>query len=211
MRGLRHVFATCLLYIDHMIRFIALMALIAAGTCRADIYVRTTDTEDGEISLTNLPADSAYMLLIADQEKAATPRQERDEIELDSDKLPYDHLVKQAAASTQLEPALIHAMIAVESGHQAKARSIKGAQGLMQLMPDTSKAYAVNDPYNPAQNILAGARYLKSLLTLYGGDLSLALAAYNAGPQNVNRYGRQIPPFTETRNYVARVLRKYRS
>lgn len=117
----------------------------------------------------------------------------------------YEKEIITAAAETGLSPNLIASMIKQESGGNAKAVSSKGAQGLMQLMPDTAKELGVTDPYDPAQNIAAGAKYLKQQLDKYGGDLKTALAAYNAGPSNVDKYG-GIPPFAETQNYVSKVM-----
>lgn len=124
--------------------------------------------------------------------------------------LPYNHEVMIAAEATQLEPAFIHAVIAAESQHNARAISKKGASGLMQLMPATARRFNVLNQYDPQQNILAGSRYLKELSNLFNGDLSLILAAYNAGPTAVQKYHGQIPPYFETLNYVPKVLKYYR-
>ena len=123
---------------------------------------------------------------------------------------PYADEIVAAADANGLEPALIDAVIAVESNHNPTALSPKGAQGLMQLMPDTSRRFGVADPWHPEQNIDGGARYLSELLDKFDHDLPLALAAYNAGEQTVLRYGRQVPPFRETRSYVKRVMAIYR-
>lgn len=116
----------------------------------------------------------------------------------------YDALIEQAAANFSLRPDLVRAVIQVESGFDPRARSPKGAMGLMQLMPATAAEYGVRNPYDPADNVRGGAAYLRSLLDRYG-DETLALAAYNAGPTAVDRYGTAVPPYQETRNYVARV------
>jgi soluble lytic murein transglycosylase-like protein len=113
------------------------------------------------------------------------------------------------APSTGLEPQLLVAVISTESGFRAKAVSAKGAQGLMQLMPATARRLGVTDPFDPEQNVRGGARYLTELLRLFNGDLPLALAAYNAGENAVLKHGRAIPPYPETRQYVARVMEKY--
>ncbi len=119
-----------------------------------------------------------------------------------------EQLVNQNAATFQVDPALIKAVIANESGFNASATSSAGAMGLMQLMPGTASELGVADAYDPAQNVAGGTRYLKGLLQRFNGDLHLAIAAYNAGPQAVEKYG-GIPPFTETQNYVQSVLGSY--
>ncbi len=116
----------------------------------------------------------------------------------------FDAEILQAALDNGVEPALIRAIIHAESAYQADAVSPKGAQGLMQLMPDTAKMLQVSDPFNPANNIDGGTRYLAELLQQFNGDITLATAAYNAGPGAVSKYG-GVPPYEETREYVRRV------
>ena len=117
----------------------------------------------------------------------------------------YDTIIKAAAHEYQLDPDLVHAVIRAESGYDPLSTSSAGAQGLMQLMPQTGATLGVTDPYDPEQNVRAGARYLSGQLRSFG-DLELALAAYNAGPGAVRRYS-GIPPYAETQQYVQRVLR----
>jgi hypothetical protein len=117
---------------------------------------------------------------------------------------PYSDIVDEVAARHGVSARLVNAMIRVESGYQPGARSRKGAMGLMQLMPETARQYAVRDPYEPRSNIEAGIKHLRSLLEQF--TLPLALAAYNAGEAAVRRFG-GIPPYPETRNYVRQVLR----
>jgi hypothetical protein len=114
----------------------------------------------------------------------------------------YRAEIDEAAAATGLPPELIVAVIYHESGGNPRAVSRAGARGLMQLMPRTARGLGVSDPFDPRQNIMGGARYLRGQLDRFGGNLALALAAYNAGPRNVYKYKRDIPPFRETRNYV---------
>lgn len=115
------------------------------------------------------------------------------------------NLIQQTAAKYSLDPSLLAAVVQQESGGNPTAVSKVGAQGLMQLMPATAASLGVSDPFDPVQNLDGGARYLSGLLSQYGGDTSLALAAYNAGPGNVAKYN-GIPPFPETQGYVSRIL-----
>lgn len=125
---------------------------------------------------------------------------------------PFAREIAKAANEFKVDPALVHAVIRVESGYNVSARSEKGAQGLMQLLPETARRFGVATGdllWNPERNIRAGVAYLRTLLDLFEHDLSLVLAAYNAGENAVLRYGRRIPPFAETRNYVPKVLAIY--
>ena len=118
---------------------------------------------------------------------------------------PYGEFIRAAAEKHGVDEALITRVIAVESNFNPKAVSPKQAQGLMQLLPQTAAQYSVANVFDPAQNIEGGTHYLKDLLEKYRGNLALALAAYNAGPDEVERYG-GIPPFAETQNYVKRII-----
>lgn len=118
-------------------------------------------------------------------------------------------IVQQAGCAQGVDPDLLHAVIAVESGYSSHAVSPRGAQGLMQLMPATARSYGVTHPFDMAQNIHAGARHLRHLLDQFGQDPALALAAYNAGAGAVMRHQRRIPPYAETLAYVPRVLRHW--
>ena len=123
-------------------------------------------------------------------------------------KAPYRELVEAAAARYKVDADLITSVIAVESNFDPKALSPKNARGLMQLLPETAERLGVQNIYDPQENINAGTRYLRELLQRYNNDLALALAAYNAGPERVQQYGR-VPPFEETLSYVRRVKRSY--
>lgn len=124
---------------------------------------------------------------------------------------PYANLIHAAAHDVALDPALVHAVIHVESGYNQKAVSPKGAIGLMQLMPDTARRYGVTNPAkSPEANLRAGTLYLKELMQMFEGRLDLVLAAYNAGEKAVQHYGLRIPPYAETQAYVPAVMAKYR-
>ena len=117
----------------------------------------------------------------------------------------FDAIIVREATRHEVRPELVRAVIRVESAFDPRARSPVGAMGLMQLMPGTAADLRVADPYDPAQNIRGGVTYLRQLLDRYDDNEELALAAYNAGPEAVARHGNQVPPFRETRNYLARV------
>ena len=117
----------------------------------------------------------------------------------------YQSLIEEHASLNAISADLVRAVIQAESAFNPRALSPKGAMGLMQLMPDTAAEFGVRDPYNPGENVRAGVRYLKQLLDKYDGRVELALAAYNAGPGAVKKYGGKVPPYRETQNYVAKI------
>jgi soluble lytic murein transglycosylase-like protein len=116
----------------------------------------------------------------------------------------YNDLIAEAALAYELDPELIRAVMRAESAFRANVVSPVGAQGLMQIMPALAEEMGVTDPFDPRQNIMAGSRYLRQLLDSHQGNVTLALASYNAGPGNVARY-KGVPPFKETRNYVKKI------
>jgi soluble lytic murein transglycosylase-like protein len=117
----------------------------------------------------------------------------------------YDDLIREAAEEYHLEPSLIRSVMRTESAFNPFAVSTAGAMGLMQLMPEIQKAFGVDDPFDPRQNIMAGARLLRELLDQHHGNLVLTIASYNAGPTAIANHGNKVPPFRETQNYVKRV------
>ena len=192
---------------------LATLVLMACGLisniAQADILIDLENTD--EVSISNTQLDAHYTLKIEepDSQLALINTQLKTASAIKINQLPYNDEVLLAAKATTIDPALIHAVITVESKHNAKASSVKGAYGLMQLMPATAQRFNVRDKHNAKQNILAGAQYLRELLKAFNGDLNLSLAAYNAGPNAVYKYGGRIPPYKETLEYVPKVLRFY--
>ena len=129
--------------------------------------------------------------------------------ELKARRIELEPLVQRVAIANGVHPALLKAVIEVESGFNAKALSSKGAIGLMQVMPTTASRYGQYDLYSPEENLAVGARYLRDLIVLFKGDIRLAVAAYNAGENAVIRNGGRIPPYAETQQYVPMVMDRY--
>jgi soluble lytic murein transglycosylase-like protein len=177
----------------------------------ADIYALTD--ADGAISLSNVPTDERYTVLIAAPRQTVAAAASVTVVRTNKTglarKAGYDQVVDEVSRSHGLESALLHAVISVESSYNPKAMSSKGAAGLMQLMPQTAKRYGVADSFDPRENLNGGARYLKDLLRMFNNDTRLALAAYNAGEHAVMKYGNRIPPYRETLRYVPRVMDFY--
>ena len=122
----------------------------------------------------------------------------------------YSPIIETAAKAHGVETALVHAVITAESGYNPRAVSRAGAQGIMQLMPDTARRFGVQNSFDATQNIQGGVKYLRELLTMFNGNRELALAAYNAGENAVIRAGNRVPPYAETMHYVPKVLGIYR-
>jgi soluble lytic murein transglycosylase len=169
----------------------------------ADIY-RFVDG-DGVVHYSNTQPDGKFTLYLREGTKAG-PRAPASSLPSESWMTGY---VDRVSRANDLPPALIHAIIKAESNGQRKAVSPKGAKGVMQLMPFTSKRMRVIDPFDPIENIEGGVRYVKELLVSFEGDLINTIAAYNAGPAAVRKYG-GVPPYQETRLYVRRVMDLYR-
>src|SRR5437870_6153746 len=177
-------------------------AVVTAATpAAAQVYKRTAP--DGTTYFTNVQPNPSY------QRAAYTPAPTRvAQRPSSADYGAYSQEIAEAAARYAVPERLIWAVIRVESGFDHRAVSRKGARGLMQLMPETAAILGVRDSFNPRENIHAGARHLRALMERFGYDLPLAIAAYNAGEKPVLAF-RGIPPYPETREYVARVLRLY--
>lgn len=169
-----------------------LLGMLVAGIspAGADIY-RYVDA-DGKMHFTDTPTHGRWSMYLKERAPEGPQLQS------------YRDLIRRHANSFRLEEALVKAVIKVESNYQSRVVSSKGAQGLMQLIPETARDLKVHNPFDPSENIRGGSEYLRRMLDLFDNDLELALAAYNAGPSTVQRYG-GIPPYEETRNYVTRV------
>jgi soluble lytic murein transglycosylase-like protein len=152
-----------------------------------------------EIAVANQPAPGITPNLMAESSSQAWS----------TGNAKIDNLIRHYGAQHGVDPYLIYCLMSQESTFVASATSPKGAQGLMQLMPGTAARYGVTNPYDVAQNIAGGTRYLKDLLKMFNGRVDLALAGYNAGEGAVMKYGNNIPPYDETRNYVRLILKRY--
>lgn len=172
-------------------RLIGGVLCLWAAAAAAEVTVSTTPS--GETVFTNTPSAAARTTV------CSVPRPRS---------ASYESIVRDHADRQQLDPKLVHAVIRAESAYDPRAVSSKGAMGLMQLMPETARELEVDDAFDPESNIAAGTRYLRRMLDQFEGQLELALAGYNAGPEAVRRFG-GIPPFAETRRYIERILREY--
>lgn len=189
-----------------MVKIITIfLILILAQLASADIY-KYVD-ENGVICYTDTPAGR----------QANRVHREKDSISPQPNQVPrkrsgsssdYQSIVHEKASLYDLDPSLVKAVIKAESNWNCDAVSPKGAMGLMQLMPATASEMNVSNPFDPEENIEGGTKYLRYLIERFNGDLTLALAAYNAGPKTVEKYG-YVPPISETRHYVNKVLSQY--
>ncbi len=191
---------------------VAISSFALVPPAGAEVY-RYVD-EDGVVHFTNVPNDPRYRSI--EPRKGSTSRKTSRKNKKKGASIPvkrlildsYDDHIKEASQRFNIPEALIKAVIVVESNFAPMAVSHAGAQGLMQLMPDTAVEMGVEDVFDPRQNILGGTRYLRMLANSFEGDLVLTLASYNAGQKAVNRH-MDIPPIAETQRYVRRVLQLY--
>jgi soluble lytic murein transglycosylase-like protein len=173
-------------------------AWLAPAGLQAEIYQYVSP--NGTIALTNVPSDARYRKIEVESARFHSILSERE----------LEPLIKRHSSQQQLHPALIRAVIKAESNFDPRAVSRAGAIGLMQLMPQTAVRLDVRDMFDPDENVGGGTKYLRQLLDRFHGNLPLALAAYNAGENIVDRY-QSLPPIDETRQYVRKVLRYYRT
>jgi soluble lytic murein transglycosylase-like protein len=176
-------------------------SLVSAVPADAQIYSWRDDA--GTMVLSNKPREGAASVVSYAVPKTEAVRATRS-APAERGRL-YDEVIVEHSRMHNIRPDLVRAVVQVESAFNPYAVSPKGAQGLMQLMPATSQALGVLNPFNPIENIRAGVRYLRQLLDRYNNDEALALAAYNAGPVAVAKYGEKVPPYRETRDYVTKV------
>ena len=199
----RSIAATCLALAG------ALGLAVVAPAAQADVW-KFVDRY-GVVHLSDRPMGPGSELLVRGKKrvKNRSVSSRHSPGDLKENEKRYTRLIDRVSRELSLDRNLVHAVVRVESAFDPQAVSRAGAVGLMQLMPQTAKAYGVTNRRDPAQNLQAGTRYLRYLLGLFKNDLSLALAAYNAGEGTVKRYGNRIPPYKETQNYVRKVLAFY--
>jgi len=196
----------------------ALATALAVGMAWAQpvqAQIFGTVRADGTVVLTNLPTSSrspGLRVIVAKQSEPASAGAESAHAAGTGviDMSRFGDIISEAGRKWNVQPELLQAIIAVESGFNPRAVSRKGARGLMQLMPETARRFATGDLFDPRTNVHAGAQYLRLLLDLFGGNIELALAAYNAGENAVIRAGYRIPAFAETQSYVPAVMAHYR-
>lgn len=180
---------------------LVLLALAPVGTARLGAEIYTWVDNDGVIHIANRPKGSNTPV-IRRATAGSTRLNQPTARAAAGDR--YDEIIRRAAARYDLDYSLVKAVVHAESAFNPRAVSRKGAQGLMQLMPQTARGLGVSDVFDPEENILGGSRYLRKMLDRYNHDLPLSLAAYNAGPGAVDRTG-GVPPYRETQDYIRRV------
>jgi len=181
---------------------------VFAAPAAADIY-KYVD-KHGRVILTDTPRNSNYKRLVKTWKGWEESRSRIALEDFHKNRKLHTPAIDRYARRYGLPVPLLHAVITAESAYDPNAISRAGAVGLMQLMPETARRYGVADRRNPADNIDGGTRYLRDLLVMFDYDLTLALAAYNAGEGTVRKYGNRVPPYSETRNYINTVITYYR-
>src|SRR5687767_12525766 len=179
----------------------AVLAATVAFASDADAQIYTRKNANGTVEATNVPDGGDFRLTYPGKGTLIHSRAWKLRPSYNGE---FNHHINAAAGAHAVSVDLVRAIIQVESGFDYLATSTKGAQGLMQLMPATSRDLGVSNAFDPRQNIFAGVRYLRMMLDTFRGDIGLAAAAYNAGPNAVLRYG-GVPPYKETQNYVAKI------
>lgn len=191
--------------------WVAIAALVAGllplSPAQADVFMHTGP--DGTPVFSDRRTDPAMQRVLRTDGAADPPPAVAVPNASAQSRPQLDRAISAAAQSNRVDPLLLHALVAVESGYNTRAVSPKGASGLTQLMPATARQYGVSDSFDVVQNLDAGARLLRDLLDRFSDNTHLALAAYNAGAGAVIAHGNRIPPYAETRRYVPEVLRRY--
>lgn len=184
----------------NILRGLWMLLLIITGThvnAIADIYMYIDS--NGILHFSNVPTSSQYRLYIKERPGGSLEQ---------GNSRRFDRIIREASKIHGISEPLLRAIIKAESNFNPRAVSKKGAKGLMQIMPKNFNTLNIRNPFNPRENIMGGAKYFKILHTRYNGKLPLVLAAYNAGPNMVDKY-KKIPPFPETQNYVKKVMKYY--
>ena len=176
------------------------LLMSSASAALAEIY-KYTD-ERGVMHFTNMPTNSKYRPVVPGKKSSIIFGSSVNDHQ-------YDHIIRMLCREHQMDFSLVKAVIKAESAFNPRAVSRKGAQGLMQLMPGTARDLCVDDPFDPYDNLQGGVRYLRQMLDIFNGNVTLAVAAYNAGPGAVQN-SNTVPPYPETRMYVRRVLQYHR-
>ena len=171
-----------------------LLPIFLVSSAQADIFMRRQP--DGTMSFSDCPVGGNWDIYYQEKKQRKGPVLKKGRL---------DRIITDIAVSQGMDPKIIRGIVQVESGYNTRALSSKGAMGLMQLMPKTASAMGVSNPWDPVENITAGTKYFSRLFSRYHGDLTKALAAYNAGPTVVDAY-KGIPPYQETKEYVKSVL-----
>lgn len=194
--------------------FLVALALCALGqSAMADIFM--FKDEKGVVHFTNIPSNDKRFRLVRREEGTSpnTRAAGMPQFIMPTEEMirRYSPIIATVSRNHGVDVALVHAVISAESGYNPGAVSRAGARGIMQLMPDTARRFGVRNIMDPSENIQGGVKYLRELLTMFNGNMELAVAAYNAGENAVIRHGHRIPPYTETAHYVPKVLGFYRT